>query len=1251
MASRPAPQSRTSRAPLIDANDRVNNASIRHGRKPSQPENTHPSSSRPSAAVRSSHHSAKSQSHEMAKTHASALKEDNDAEKRASQASNSSSTSSGKRKTHIGPWQLGRTLGKGSVGRVRLARHNITKEQVAVKIMPKHGHAMTQAGSLAAVDDWDRRRPEFNSEKRMPLSIEREVAILKLIDHPNIMKLYDIWENRSEIYLVLEFVENGDLFDYINRMGSLPEPETIFYFRQIISALDYCHSFNICHRDLKPENILLTKTGQVKIADFGMAAIQQGPTHKLRTACGSPHYAAPELVDRKSNGYSGATVDIWSMGVILYACLCACLPFDDTDMNKLLLKAKKAVYVEPKYLSPGAKDLLRKLLRPNPAQRITISQIWKHELIVSYDYLDNLNGKRHDDNLNDIRKYGRETSLAPQDIDTQTLRQLQSMWHTYTEKQLAAKLIEDEPNDQKLFYWLLFNYREKRLENYVGDLTYSASDYHLLRPANWTKRFTTVEFPSRHGRTPSRFTVISNVATDENSIESVADGATIRSYDPYKASRILDGPAASHAKITVHRDGSIARSSTRASNLDRMRTGSLRSNSTYSKRGGRGGHLAVNASMRASRRSLTSIKSTGSSSLKRPVSRARRGVNFNHQHGTPVAAEKLVLKKGPASIAGDDTTYDRDHTSPASPCRQPSVTSSQTARRPETQSLVLPTMARPHRHGNDEIRQLSHSIAEDCDQAFNSSLLSPDVPADISSTMEPSSLSPSMLDFSHITGSSSLSVSTPTPVESRNNEAHRLSHRWDARPLPQAPPPTDSVLREIRMAKRRTAQRENMVDESPGHVNRMMEHLDNLLTTDDFEADNDQRIVSAPIYSQYSTQWGRDAIPLPSISEGRREVSSADTGKHRTSSAPTVKTPVAESTPNYGRERTALDYLSRQENTICMVSSPGDGQSPVRIPAPLNIRKKVANSAAAQPPRKILSLRQQYAFDEIQDTIPEEPPTPSTKSIPSPTRKKSSWFKRGSKDKDEVFESSEHFHSDHTTSVPQTSSTNSAGTDLLPAKKRSFSFAFWRNSHKSTENMKLSVAGKHFSIFVDEQDLTKNADVDFDDPPSPEPVRMFSHPARPPNNGAWKGNVAQRNIEPQQNWLARLFRVKPATEHICFTLSRRQTRQEIAILLKEWRRYGIRDVQVDKDRNIVFGRVGAKNYLAMKEVSFAAEIMTVIEHGKRSPLSIVRFTQERGAASSFHKVVDTIHAVFGARNLLVVDKHKAKMMIKTLNSR
>jgi hypothetical protein len=158
-----------------------------------------------------------------------------------------------------------------------------------------------------------------------------------------------------------------------------------------------------------------------------------------------------------------------------------------------------------------------------------------------------------------------------------------------------------------------------------------------------------------------------------------------------------------------------------------------------------------------------------------------------------------------------------------------------------------------------------------------------------------------------------------------------------------------------------------------------------------------------------------------------------------------------------------------------------------------------------------------------------------------------------------------------------------------------------------------------------------------------------------------------RNIEVKQNWLARLFRVKPATSYLCMAISRRRARQEVALLLRDWRKYGIRGIQVDKQRNIVFAKIGAKNCewlrlclyrmtanaatdLHLKEVEFAAEIMTVIEHGKRQPLSIVRFTQERGAASSFHRVVDTIKMVFEARKLIVEDRAKQKMMIKTLNA-
>ena len=126
---------------------------------------------------------------------------------------------------------------------------------------------------------------------------------------------------------MLEYVNNGELFDYItSNDGGLEEEEALMFFRQILSAVGYCHSFNICHRDLKPENILLTKDLEIKIADFGMAALHQSPDHKLKTSCGSPHYAAPELI--KGFAYRGNQADIWSLGVILYATLSGTLPFD-----------------------------------------------------------------------------------------------------------------------------------------------------------------------------------------------------------------------------------------------------------------------------------------------------------------------------------------------------------------------------------------------------------------------------------------------------------------------------------------------------------------------------------------------------------------------------------------------------------------------------------------------------------------------------------------------------------------------------------------------------------------------------------------------------------------------------------------------------------------------------------------------------------------------------------------------------------
>ena len=172
-------------------------------------------------------------------------------------------------------------------------------------------------------------------------------------------------------YLVLEYVEGGELFDHISSNVRLPEPEAIRIFRQMIAGLSYCHRFNICHRDLKPENILMDRNRNIKIVDFGMAALQ--PANKwLTTSCGSPHYASPEVI--RAQNYRGDKADIWSCGVILYAMLTGTLPFDATgDWHAVIEMVLAGEYGFPEGLSPEAEDLIVRMLQTDPKQRIPIS--------------------------------------------------------------------------------------------------------------------------------------------------------------------------------------------------------------------------------------------------------------------------------------------------------------------------------------------------------------------------------------------------------------------------------------------------------------------------------------------------------------------------------------------------------------------------------------------------------------------------------------------------------------------------------------------------------------------------------------------------------------------------------------------------------------------------------------------------------------------------------------------------------------
>ena len=261
----------------------------------------------------------------------------------------------------IGPWILGECIGKGASGRVKIAKHRRTGQLAAVKILPIAPLVSSRA-SLAT--------QQAKTEKQR-LGIDREITMMKLMNHPNIMRIYDVYEGEKELFLVLEYVEGGELFDFLVNRGRLPTHEALIYFRQIVYGLNYAHTFSIIHRDLKPENILIASLSPpvIKIADWGMAAFAP-PCLQLETSCGSPHYASPEIVNGEK--YQGNATDIWSCGVILYALLTGRLPFDDKNVRNLLSKVKSGKYDMPSWIDPLAKDLLSKMLVVDVNKRITV---------------------------------------------------------------------------------------------------------------------------------------------------------------------------------------------------------------------------------------------------------------------------------------------------------------------------------------------------------------------------------------------------------------------------------------------------------------------------------------------------------------------------------------------------------------------------------------------------------------------------------------------------------------------------------------------------------------------------------------------------------------------------------------------------------------------------------------------------------------------------------------------------------------
>ncbi|KAL2338604.1 hypothetical protein Fmac_013050 [Flemingia macrophylla] len=294
----------------------------------------------------------------------------------------------------IGEYQLGRTIGEGTFSKVKLGVNSKNGQKVAIKVLDKH----------------------MILEKNLKNQVKREIRTMKLLHHPNIVRIHEVIGTKTKIYIVMEYVSGGQLLDRMSYGDKLNECEARKLFQQLIDALDYCHNKGVYHRDLKPENLLLDNKGNLKVSDFGLSALQKR-NDVLTTRCGSPCYVAPELLLNKA--YDGASVDVWSCGVVLFELLAGYLPFNDQNLMNLYAKIWKAEYKCPPWFTLSQRKLIAKILQPRPVKRITIPDIIEDEWFQTdykpaseYDFDQNINLDDVDVAFNSIEENITEPTIS-----------------------------------------------------------------------------------------------------------------------------------------------------------------------------------------------------------------------------------------------------------------------------------------------------------------------------------------------------------------------------------------------------------------------------------------------------------------------------------------------------------------------------------------------------------------------------------------------------------------------------------------------------------------------------------------------------------------------------------------------------------------------------------------------------------------------------------------------------------------------
>jgi serine/threonine protein kinase len=259
----------------------------------------------------------------------------------------------------VGKYELGRTLGEGTFGKVKYAVNTETNEAVAIKVLDK----------------------EKIQKQNMGNQIKKEISIMKMVKHKYIVGMIEVLASKTKIFIVLDLVTGGELFDKIVSVGKLSEEQALFYFGQLVEGVEYCHKMGVCHRDLKPENLLLDENGNLKISDFGLSSLYVGDadgdgtsrTEILHTTCGTPNYVAPEVL--ADQGYDGKKADVWSIGVILYVLLAGFLPFDESTIVALFSKIQAADFTYPSWFSTEVRAVLDLMIIADPKKRVSLAKL------------------------------------------------------------------------------------------------------------------------------------------------------------------------------------------------------------------------------------------------------------------------------------------------------------------------------------------------------------------------------------------------------------------------------------------------------------------------------------------------------------------------------------------------------------------------------------------------------------------------------------------------------------------------------------------------------------------------------------------------------------------------------------------------------------------------------------------------------------------------------------------------------------